>query len=661
MRQTPKTAPENDGLQIEGLEHSFAEEPSEDLPIPRQTHARPLSEIAAARLTRRSLLASGAALAGLAGAPAAAVGAKTKHDPSTLRFDNAVHEIRDDHQVAPGHRADVVIAWGDPVLPGAPAFNPQVQSREIQETQFGYNNDFVAFLPLPLGSSASDHGLLHVNHEFTSPRLMHAGLTGETWDAHKQHIEMAAHGGSVVEIKRGDDGRWRVVAESAYARRITATTPMRLSGPAAGSPRLRTSADTTGTQVLGTVNNCAGGKTPWGTVLMAEENFHSYFGGGDTSETPEGAREARNHHRIGINKRVRYPWHTVDARFNPGVEPNEANRFGWIVEYDPYDPKSVPVKRTALGRFKHEGAETVVNRDGRLVVYSGDDQTFEYLYKFVSRDPVSDDRATNKDLLDHGTLYVAKFSERGVRWLPLVFGEGPLTPRNGFAGQADVMIEARRAADLLGATPLDRPEDVQANPVNGRVYVMLTNNRSRTPAQVDVVNPRAENLHGHILELTPPGGYGAKADHAAEEFYWAPLLLAGDQGSGAVYHPQTEVWFSSPDNCAFDPQGRLWVATDAGSRQAEYGIPDGIYACDVEGNGRALVKFFYGCPRGAEMCGPEFTPDGTTLFVAVQHPGDGRGAHFEAPASRWPDFREDWPPRPGIVAITREDGGAIGV
>jgi secreted PhoX family phosphatase len=249
-----------------------------------------------------------------------------------------------------------------------------------------------------------------------------------------------------------------------------------------------------------------------------------------------------------------------------------------------------------------------------------------------------------------------------MRWLPLVFGHGPINEANGFRSQADVVIEARRAADLVGATPMDRPEDVETNPVNGRVYVMLTNNSSRTQKQVNPANPRPRNLHGHIIEVIPPGAGTAKVDHAATEARWEIFIAAGAPGHdpGTRYHRAISGsgWFSSPDNCAFDSKGRIWIATDGGPANAA--IADGIWAADTSGYGRALTRCFYQAPTGAEVCGPRFTPDERTLFLAIQHPGEDPGSTFEKPSTRWPDFVEGAPPRPSVVAIVKKDGGLIG-
>jgi secreted PhoX family phosphatase len=633
---------------------------------------QPLLEFARARMSRRTALKGFVTTAVMGALGGTLTNRVALAAGSSFGFESVPHTIADDMQVAPGYTAEVLIRWGDPVLPGAPVFDPMNQTADAQAKQFGYNNDFLGYFPLPRGSESSEHGLLHVNHEYTAPQLMFPGWTKEGADAdaigeaslaaqtpEQSAIEMMAHGAAVIEIMR-ENGRWRVVEDSQYARRITPETEMTLSGPAAGHELLKTSADLTGTKVLGTVNNCAGGKTPWGTVLMAEENFNGYFGG----TAPETGPLAETYKRYGIPDGWN-PWYKTVERFDVAKEPNEPHRFGWMVEYDPYDPASVPVKRTALGRLKHEGATTIVNKDGRLVVYTGDDERFDYLYKYVSNATYDQSAGTaNGALFDDGTLYVAKFDEDKLNWLPLVQGEGPLTAENGFPSQAEVLIFTRKAADLVGATPMDRPEDVEPNPINGRVYVALTNNSRRKAEQVDGPNPRAENAHGQIVELVPPGE-GADADHAATEFGWNMLLLAGDpakEGSGAMYGEGSEAWFSSPDNVAIDPKGRLWIATDQGDAQAKNNIPDGMYCCDLEGAGRAVVKFFFATPKGAEMCGPEFTPDGRTLFVAPQHPGElaDFASKFENPATRWPDFQDGMPPRPSVVVITKDDGGPIG-
>lgn len=643
---------------------------SDDLPLSPET-APSLGEVVAARASRRTVLkglaavggtaALGAGLKPLVAEAAVAIGL------STLTFEEIPHKITETIAVAPGYEARVLARWGDKVTADAPVFDIMAQSGTAQSKQFGYNCDFIAFMPLPAGSWNSGHGLLCVNNEYTNPELMlprierrRRAIKNATLEL--VAIEMAAHGHSIVEIRK-QDGVWQVVERSRFGRRLTATTEMRIAGPAAGHERLRTKADPTGTKVLGTVNNCAGGVTPWGTVLICEENFHYYFAG-DLKKDPLAPEEARSHGRYGVTKELTYGWYKVHERFALAHEPREAFRFGWVVEVDPYDPDSVPVKRTALGRFKHEGAAMTVNRDGRVAVYMSDDQRFEYVYKFVTDgryDP--NNRAANRDLLDKGTLYVARFEADGtVRWLPLVHGSGPLTAENGFKSQADVLIDARLAADALEATRMDRPEDVEVNPVTGRVYVVLTKNPRRAKDEVDAVNPRGPNRFGHIVELIA-AGEGKAADHAAETAHWEIFLLAGNPKvttDGAKYNPATSDngWLLAPDNLAFDPRGRMWIATDQGPSQRRSGVPDGIFATDTTGPGRALTRFFFAGPVDCEVCGPAFTPDGTTLFVSVQHPGEG--SHYEQPTTRWPDFDEKMPPRPSVVAITRKGGGVIG-
>lgn len=567
-------------------------------------------------------------------------------------FEEITRGLDHTHHVAQGHSADILIRWGDPLFDDSPTFDPYNQTAAAQRRQFGYNNDFIGLVSL-----SDDRALMCVNHEYTSTTLMLPGVASDYPASITQdhcHIELAAHGGTIVEIER-KDGNWKPVVGSRYNRRITAdTTPMDVSGPAAGHPRLRTSEDPTGRRVAGTMNNCAGGITPWGTYLMAEENFNGCFMG----ELPGDHPEATNHARYGVPGGW-YQWgHYID-RFNVTKEPNEPNRFGWIVEVDPMDPTSTPKKRTALGRFKHEGAESVVAPDGRLVVYMGDDQRFDYLYKFVSKNRVDpDNRMANRDLLDSGTLYVAKFEDDGnVDWMPLIQGQGPLSAANGFPTQADVMIETRRAADLLGATPMDRPEDVEPDPKTGRVWVMLTNNHRRKKDEVNAANPRPDNQFGHIIEIQEPDG-----DFAATRSHWEFLVKCGDPSVaavGATWNPLTSKngWFGAPDNCAVDPMGGLWISTDGNQRT---GSADGLWALETDGPARGTGKAFFRVPIGAELCGPRFTPNGETLFVAVQHPGDDDGATFEDPATRWPDFDARIPPRPAVIFIQNRNGGLIG-
>jgi secreted PhoX family phosphatase len=584
-----------------------------------------------------------------------------------------------EHHIAEGYDADILLRWGDPITADAPEFDVMNQTAEAQLQQFGYNNDYVGFTAL---DDTGTRGLLCVNHEYTNEEVMFPGLGRQDRDGFAGmtreliDIEMAAHGGSVVEIAKGDDGKWALVRDSQYNRRITPlNTEMTFSGPAAGHDRMKTNADPAGMTVIGTVNNCAGGMTPWGTYLMAEENFHGYFwtdtvdgeGKPDLSALPEA--EARRHGRYGVPG-LWYAWGQHHDRWNIDKEPNEPNRWGWIVEVDPRNPDAPPIKHTAMGRFRHEGAETTVASDGKLVVYSGDDNRFDYQYKYVSNGTVTGNETFGSDLMSDGTLYVARFDADGtVTWLPLVHGTGPLTAANGFDSQADVMIDTRLAADLLGATPMDRPEDAQPRG-DGTAYIMLTNNTRRTPDQVDAANPRADSSFGHIIEIKEDGG-----NHSATKGTWSILVKCGDPAItevGAQWNPDTSEngWFGSPDNCAIDADGRLWISTDQGSGWGKTGKSDGLYALETEGGARGTSKLFFRCPVGGELCGPYFTADNETLFLAVQHPGtDGtkdfkgfeRDSTFEDPATRWPDFDPAMPPRPSVLVVTKQGGGKIAV
>lgn len=644
---------------------------------------RTIGDVINARYGRRDILrgvlgvSATTALFGTSAMIAPRQAAAASAADSRYVFDELTWGNDETHHIADGYSADVLLRWGDPITADAPDFDVMNQSATAQLQQFGYNNDYVGFTAL---NDEGTRGLLCVNHEYTNEEVMFPGLgrqdkadfvgmTKELVD-----VEMAAHGGSVVEIAKGTDGKWTLVRDSKLNRRITPlNTEMTIDGPAAGHARMKTNADPSGMLVIGTMNNCAGGMTPWGTYLMAEENFHGYFW--TDKKDADGKPDLSEHADATSMKRYGVPggwyaWGKFYDRFNIDKEPNEANRFGWIVEVDPRNPDAKPVKHTALGRFRHEGAETTLSKDGHLVVYTGDDNRFDYQYKYVSAGTVSDDAAANSKLLSDGTLYVARFDEDGtVHWLALVQGNGPLTEANGFASQAEVMIDTRLAADALGATPMDRPEDAQPRG-DGTAYIMLTNNTKRKPDQVNAANPRPESSFGHIIEIKEDD-----EDHAATQGTWSILVKCGDPSVAAVgaqWNPETSEngWFGSPDNCVIDASGRLWISTDQGGSWGKTGKSDGLYALETEGDLRGHSKLFFRCPVGGELCGPYFTEDSETVFLAVQHPGtDGtndlkgfeRNSTFEDPATRWPDFDPKMPPRPSVVVVTKTGGGKIAI
>jgi len=595
----------------------------------------------------------------LADAASPATPAFGSNSPGSLGFRPIGLSQADEVVVPQGYTAQVVVSWGDPLTTAAPAFDLAAQSPAAAVGQFGFNNDYLGYFPLPaFAVASSNHGVLAVNHEYSDPRMMFPGYQSGQPTAEQVAIEIASHGMSFLELRRHRT-RWQHDPAGPRNRRVTGETPCEITGPAAGHPWLRTAADPTGRHVLGTINNCAGGKTPWGTVLSCEENFNQYFA--HAAAAGPDHPQTRIHARYGVSEGpTPRRWENFHDRFDIAKEPNEVFRFGWVVEIDPYDPTFVPRKRTALGRFKHEGATTMVTKDGRVAVYSGDDERFDYVYKFVSHgryDPAN--RAANRDLLDHGTLYAARFNDDGTgEWLPLVQGRGPLTAANGFDSQAAVLINTRGAADARGATRMDRPEDIEANPANGKVYAVMTNNNLRGTGQgrdpgVDAANPRAENAWGHVIEFTEHGD-----DYAAEKFAWEIFIRCGDPHEAAHntyfagYDPSRCSPIGAPDNLAFDPAGHCWISTDG--LQATLAGNDGVFVAPTAGNERGYLRQFLSGPVDSEICGPEFTPDGQTLFVAIQHPGEG--GTLDAPTSRWPAGLA----RPSVIAITRDGGGAIG-
>jgi secreted PhoX family phosphatase len=581
--------------------------------------------------------------------------------PPRLGFAGVPPSTADAVVVPAGYVAQVIAPWGEPVgVPGAmPAWKPDASNTAAEQAlQLGMHHDGIHYFPI----DGARRGLLVMNHEYVDEGLLFPdGLSA--WSAEKVAKAQAAHGIAVVEVERRADG-WQLVRPSRLARRLTASTPFAIGGPAAGHALMRTEADPSGTRVLGTLNNCAAGMTPWGTFLSGEENWAGYFDGGD-SPTPD-------QRRWGLRAAGWPRWAEHDPRFDARRHPNEFHRFGWIVEVDPMDPASTPVKRTALGRAAHEGAWVAVTRDGRAVVYSGEDAAFEYLYKFVSRDRIAPAGAgltkaqANAALLDHGTLHVARFDADGSgRWLPLVHGTGPLTAANGFANAGEVLIKARQAADLLGGTKMDRPEWLAIDPNGRTVYCTLTNNSARGASGqpgVDAANPRANNTMGQIIRWTEAD------DFDATRFRWDHLLLAGDpanerpEARGTIRGDA----FGSPDGLAFDPRGLLWIQTDISSSalgRGEYARlgHNQMLACDVASG---EVRRFLTGPAGCEITGAAFTPDATTMFVNVQHPGESPRSRSD-PAdptrfSRWPDGDRASRPRSATLAIRRRDGGPVG-
>ena len=655
-----------------------------DQPVPNQTAHPEMADIVATAIARRSVLkgsvvGAGALVIGGLTTPEAAAAEGPGHgaggrggaNVGTAPFTPVPPNREDNVVTAAEFKHNVVIRWGDPVEGGAPRFDVHRQTPEAQAMQFGYNNDYVGVLPID-----GRRALLVVNHEYTDEYLMFPD--GEYDPATIKRIALAAHGMSVVAIERGNDkGSWvrSDHRKARHNRRITAHTEFTVSGPAAGHDLLQTTADRSGKRVLGTLNNCAGGATPWGTVLSGEENFNQYF---DLTGAPDPGLVAA-YARYGLPSRADTisdrAWSEVEERFDLAKHPHEAHRFGWVVEVDPMDPTSTPVKHTMLGRFKHEGANVTISASGHAVAYMGDDERGDYVYKFVSRDTYRADsspssRRHNLSLMTAGTLYVARYAGDGLgdgvhdgtgEWIPLTSDTESFVPGMSVA---EVLVFTRLAADKVGPTRMDRPEDVEANPVNGRIYAAMTNNSNRGSAHpLDEANPVGEshvrselggplvkksgNRNGYILEMAEDGG-----DHTATTFTWNLFLVCGDPDAPETYfggYDKSRVsMISCPDNVAFDAAGNLWISTDG----AQLGSHDGLFRVPVEGPERGRVQQFLTVPVGAEACGPLITDDQLSVFIAVQHPGETDGATFEAPTSTWP--HTDGFPRPSVVAVHRK-------
>lgn len=653
--------------------------------VPNTSDNEYVGDVIAGVLSRRSALraaavvtvasAAGGAVV-LGGAPEAVArpgkpGSGKVDGARGLRFAAVAPNTADQVTVPAGYAQNVVIRWGEPILRGTPAFDSEKQTAKAQAGQFGYNNDFLSLLPL---RGEHHRQVLVANHEYTDEVLMFRGYDSENPTREQVEIAWAAHGLSVVVVQEEHrSGKLTPVTRHHLNRRLHTTSEFELTGPAAGSDLVKTSVDPEGRIVLGTLNNCAGGTTPWGTTLHGEENFNQYFAFGSS------ATDKRYGVGTGASERK---WERFDKRFDLRQEPNEVHRQGWVVELDPYDPDSTPRKRTALGRFKHEAAQPRLTEDGRPVVYMGDDERFDYFYKFVSSKRMKKGgsraaREHNLTLLDEGTLYVAKLTgdspaaeidgtgklpndgefDGSGQWIPLATAsaDGAVSHVPGLTAD-EVFVFTRLAGDKVGATKMDRPEDVEPSPRSGRVYVALTNNSNRgkgTNPGADEANPRNLNKHGQILELAEHWD-----DPASDGFAWRLFLVAGDPNDPATYFagfPKEKVSpISCPDNVAFDPHGNLWISTDGN----QLGSHDGLFGVATQGERRGELKQFLTVPKGAETCGPIIQD--RRVLVSVQHPGELDGASVENPKSEWPDGPGKIV-RPSVVSVWRTDGRDIGV
>ncbi|WP_372966041.1 PhoX family phosphatase [Marinobacter sp.] len=666
-------------------------------PVVNHAGNRPFQQVLSSRMQRRAVLKGsvGAALASLVGVGLVGCGS-SDDETATVTPDSsgdtgtgaggspdaslgfkAVPVSSANQVVVPeGYSAEPFLPWGTPITGSYPEYKPDgTNTGAEQEQQVGMHHDGLHFFPIDVkaGGASSSEGLLVMNHEYINQDALHAnGPTDANNNngvrpADEVRKEIAAHGVSVVHIKRDNNGTWDIVFGSPFNRRVTGGTEMEIRGPLRGYSKLATKFSPQGQRTRGTLNNCSMGPTPWGTYLAAEENWHGYFANKSDSGQP---REQLRH---GVSNASRYDWELADngeevySRFDvtPGVGTatedyrNEANTFGYMVEIDPFNPDSAPQKRTALGRFGHEGVIFAPVKDGEPVVcYSGDDSRFEYIYKFVSSQPYYAATAGGY-LLDEGTLYVARFNEDGSGdWLSLDLQDSEFSAKvaaaigttvgdiafDGFESQADVLLNTRLAADIAGATPMDRPEWGAVDPNSGEVYFTLTNNSKRTEEQLNAANPVANNINGHIIRWTEAGN-----NHTATSFNWDIFVFAGEQGMETLVDGEAVVTlnddniFNSPDGLWFDYNGLLWIQTD-GRDEAPY-QNNMMLAANPET--REIKRFFVG-PTGCEVTGVTGTPDMATMFVNIQHP-----------EANWPDA-SDPRPRDATVIITRNDDGVIG-
>ncbi|MCV3382842.1 PhoX family phosphatase [Campylobacter sp. IFREMER_LSEM_CL292] len=562
-------------------------------------------------------------------------------DKDLLNFKEIPASTEDKVIVPDGYKADILISWGDPLFSKASIYDEEknIDKKAVENAKltFGDNNDGMSFFPL-----SKDRAILAINNEYINPEIIfkHQGKNLSLEDI---LYEQANLGVSIFEIKKEKD-QWSVVLDSKYNRRIDANTKMSISGPAKQQVLQNENF------IYGTLNNCANGKTPWGTYLTCEENINDFFGSLD-----EKIKFSKEQLRFGFKAQSQYGWEKFDERFDLSKNPNEANKFGWVVEIDPFDPNSIPIKRTALGRFKHENAELIVEDDGTVVIYMGDDEANEFIYKFISKHKYKKGLDTSK-ILDEGTLYVAQFNGKigdfrgSGKWIELEYGKNNLNKENGFNSQADVLINARIAGSIVNATPMDRCEWIASHKESGskEVFATLTNNKKNN--NPNPANPRTKNIYGQIIK------WEHKNSHKDDEFTWEIFALAGNpdnqtslnKGSNNITSNNK---FNSPDGLSFDRDGRLWIQTDGNySNQEEFeGMGNN---CMLAANPKTgEIKRFLTGPIACEITGITFSQDYKTMFVGIQHPGE------KLKGSQFPYGKT---PRSSIIAISKIDGGVIG-
>lgn len=590
--------------------------------------------------------------------PLAMAGTAAVHNLNTLNFTSINSSSLDEVILPKGYIYKVILAWGDKLFPYSPKFYYNQNTSAAQLLQAGENHDGMEFFSLDCLSKA----ILAINHEYNNYEYLFAPESEEhylkPWSLEKIRKAQASIGVSIIEINK--DNNWSINLNSKYNTKYHVNSPMKFSGLARGNINLSNFYDKNGNKSLGTIANCSKGKTPWGTYLTCEENFDGYFTTDYENFIPNDLQK-----RYGISKKgFSTNWHKFDERFDINNHPNEANCFGWIVEINPYDKNFTPIKHTALGRFKHENIVMHINENQPLIAYMGDDEQGEYIYKYVSNDNyIKSNYLKNNKLLMSGKLYAAKFNDDNTgHWIELIFNEAMKNNINNkyIKSQADILIYTRYAADLVGATTMDRPEWLAISS-NKTIYAALTNNKNRgVKYPINGVNPRKNNQFGQIIRWKD-----SKSDNS---FKWNIFLLAGSKADGGS---QDKILFNSPDSLVFDKFDNLWIATDGDISNKDKFAQNGNNQLLCANPKTLEIKRFMAGPKGCEISGMCFDDEFKTLFVNIQHPGEVD--QYDLPIkdkqskndfiarqplyiSKWPHDKNALSPRSATIAIFKENG-----